>query len=246
MRTLPFTLLFSLFISLTAYTQDAAFMVELAAFNEYVELDYFQGIDNVQYHKDHNDIHRYFIGYYDTEEAAKAKEKEMEELGYNARVINILERQKRCAVSCAPSLQEILKKIRNIFFDFDKSFLRPEAISQLSQLTTLMYQNPGYVAVLHGHTDAKGSDEYNIALSRRRVDSAKDYLLRRGIPEDRIETEYFGKKRPVAKNELPGGRDTEVGRQFNRRVEILVKNNKGEILNDLVEDIDVPEYLKPE
>ena len=83
----------------------------------------------------------------------------------------------------------------------------------------MLENKPNYIVEIQAHTDSKGSQEYNEKLSERRAESAKRYLVKRGIAKDRIRTTWFGEINPVAKNELEGGTDTEQGRQFNRRVE---------------------------
>lgn len=135
-------------------------------------------------------------------------------------------------------LKEISPSIRNIFFDFDKSNIRDEAAIELDKCVNLLKKNPTYKVNIHAHTDAKGSDEYNQALSIRRRDAAIAYLKSHGISADRIDKAYYGESAPIALNELGDGSDNPVGRQLNRRVELSI-TEKGKLL-DLVEDIWVP------
>ncbi len=113
-----------------------------------------------------------------------------------------------------------------IFFDFNKSDLRAASKSELDKLVTIMKDNKDYVAVLKANTDGKGSDAYNEALSNRRADNAKAYLVNKGIDAARIKTSINGEKEPAAKNEV-GSQDSEAGRQFNRRVELYVEDKSG-------------------
>jgi len=69
---------------------------------------------------------------------------------------------------------------------------------------------------VEGYTDSKGSDTYNMDLSKRRANAVKNLLVQRGVAENRIEVVGFGETMPVATN------DTEAGRQKNRRVEIKI------------------------
>ena len=78
-----------------------------------------------------------------------------------------------------------------VHFDFDRSELRDDAIP-------ILQANPGVMIRVAGHTDERGSVEYNIALGQRRAASAKRYLTERGIAATRIETVSFGEGRPVA------------------------------------------------
>ncbi len=113
-----------------------------------------------------------------------------------------------------------------IFFDFNKSDLRAASKTELDELVTIMKDNKDYVAVLKANTDGKGSDAYNEALSNRRADNAKAYLVSKGIDGGRIRTSINGEKEPAAKNEV-GSQDSEAGRQFNRRVELYVEDKSG-------------------
>jgi outer membrane protein OmpA-like peptidoglycan-associated protein len=81
-------------------------------------------------------------------------------------------------------------------------------------------------------------------LSLRRANAAKAYLQKQGIAASRIKVSQFGEDDPIAKNELAGGRDTEEGRQLNRRVDLLVIDANGTVLNGIKEEINVPSDLK--
>ena len=104
----------------------------------------------------------------------------------------------------------------NIFYDFDKSTLRPESISELDRMVLLMSQNPTIKIELSSHTDNVGSNEYNITLSQARAQSVVDYLISKGISKDRLVAKGYGKSIPIATN------DTEEGRQLNRRTEFKI------------------------
>jgi outer membrane protein OmpA-like peptidoglycan-associated protein/uncharacterized protein YegP (UPF0339 family) len=113
-----------------------------------------------------------------------------------------------------------------IFFDFNKADLRSASQTELEQMAAILKKNPDYVAVLSAHTDSKGSDAYNDALSGRRATNAKQYLISKGIAAARIKTTMNGEKDPIAKNEV-GSKDTEQGRQYNRRVELYIQDKDG-------------------
>jgi len=80
--------------------------------------------------------------------------------------------------------------------------------------------------MIEGHTDGKGSDTYNQALSERRAIAVRASLTERGLPLDHLNIRGFGKTRPVAQNQFPDGADEPEGRQKNRRVEV-VRNTCG-------------------
>lgn len=103
-----------------------------------------------------------------------------------------------------------------ILFDFDSDALRDEARANLSEFAESMKEFEETNILIVGHTDAKGSEEYNQRLSDRRAASATNYLMERGMSADRINSVGRGETEPVASNE------TEEGRQKNRRVEVAI------------------------
>jgi peptidoglycan-associated lipoprotein len=85
-----------------------------------------------------------------------------------------------------------------IHFDFDRSELRDDARSTLDAKIPVLMANPDVTIRVAGHTDERGSVEYNIALGQRRAASAKRYLTERGVAANRVETVSFGEGRPVS------------------------------------------------
>jgi OOP family OmpA-OmpF porin len=104
----------------------------------------------------------------------------------------------------------------DVFFDFDKSVLKPEGKAKLDDLVGKLKTVALEVIIAIGHTDAIGSSEYNQKLSVRRAEAVKAYLVSKGIEPNRIYTEGKGKTQPIADNR------TAEGRAKNRRVEIEV------------------------
>ena len=86
--------------------------------------------------------------------------------------------------------------IDNIFYDFDKATLRPESTEALDELVTLLNENPNVTIELSAHCDYKGSAEYNKRLSQRRAESVVNYLIEKGIAQDRLSPVGYGKERP--------------------------------------------------
>ncbi len=103
-----------------------------------------------------------------------------------------------------------------MLFDFDKSVLKPETTQILDRLVVFMNENKDKGANLAGHTDSVGSEAYNQGLSERRVNSVKDYVVRKGVDSGRVSGQGFGESKPIAENK------TAEGRTKNRRVEIKV------------------------
>lgn len=101
-------------------------------------------------------------------------------------------------------------------FDFDKYNIRKDAQAKLDDLVSKLAGVNLEVIVAVGHTDSIGTEAYNLALSKRRSDAIKQYLVSKGIEANRIYTEGKGESQPIADNR------TAEGRQKNRRVEIEV------------------------
>jgi len=84
----------------------------------------------------------------------------------------------------------------DVFFDFDSSFLSNEAQEQLKQNAAWLGSNSEKKALIEGHCDSRGTSEYNLALGERRSASAKEYLVKLGVPSYRLESVSFGAERP--------------------------------------------------
>ncbi|MCU0356372.1 MAG: OmpA family protein [Cyclobacteriaceae bacterium] len=109
-------------------------------------------------------------------------------------------------------------RLNNIFFEYNKSDLLPESQTELNRLVDLMIEErPGMTVEVSGHTDNIGSASFNLALSRRRANSAKAYLVSKGVEAKRITTIGYGLSRPIASNDTE-----ENGRALNRRVEFRI------------------------
>ena len=110
----------------------------------------------------------------------------------------------------------------DVLFDFDSSILRPDAAPALERAAELLQSYPRAPLAIHGHTDAKGTDAYNDALSQRRAQAVAARLqpLAGGRT---LAVHGFGEQRPVAPNTRADGGDDPQGRQKNRRVEIVIQ-----------------------
>lgn len=112
----------------------------------------------------------------------------------------------------------------DILFDFDKADIRPDAAAALSSAADLLRQGVKGAVTVAGHTDAKGSDDYNLKLSEKRAESVKAWLVEQGgLGDLEFRLEGHGEARPVAPNAAPDGADDPAGRQRNRRVEIVYR-----------------------
>ena len=114
----------------------------------------------------------------------------------------------------------------DVLFDTGQAGLKPGADLVLGRLATYLSANPRTLILIEGHTDSRGSDDYNEALSERRAQAVADALAARGIAQDRLRTRGRGKAFPVASN------DTPEGRQQNRRVEIVLSDADGQFAQE--------------
>ena len=105
----------------------------------------------------------------------------------------------------------------DVYFDFDRSTLRPEALRLLDEAVAVLQKNPGRNLVIEGHTCNIGTAEYNLALGDRRAASVREYLTSRGIAAGRLETRSFGEERPKFDNAR------EETRRLNRRAALVVR-----------------------
>lgn len=104
-------------------------------------------------------------------------------------------------------------KMKPILFDFDSYKLKADGISALDKVATALSNHKEFGVQLDGHTDYIGSEEYNLKLSEKRANSAKGYLMNKGISDSRIRLQYFGESKPSIDNK------SKEGRAMNRRVE---------------------------
>lgn len=112
-------------------------------------------------------------------------------------------------------------ELENIYYDFDKANIRADAALELDKLYKVMKDNPGIKVELGSHTDARGSDSYNMSLSQRRATSAVNYLIEKGISEDRITAKGYGETQLT--NQCGNGvRCTSEQHQANRRTMIKI------------------------
>lgn len=107
--------------------------------------------------------------------------------------------------------------VENIFYDYNKADIRPDAATELDKLVQTLVDNPKITIELSSHTDQRGKDAYNLALSQRRANSAVAYIISKGIDKSRITAKGYGETRLVLKNAK-----TEPEYQRNRRTEFKV------------------------
>lgn len=98
-------------------------------------------------------------------------------------------------------IDELLSRIQDAYFDYDKHNLRPDAVNALQSdaqtLATIIRQYPAFKLVVEGHADERGSEEYNLALGDARAMKAKEYLVQLGLPAEQMNIVSYGKEKPV-------------------------------------------------
>jgi outer membrane protein OmpA-like peptidoglycan-associated protein len=103
-----------------------------------------------------------------------------------------------------------------VLFPFDSDQVLPAGRENLRQLANSLRDYPETEVLIVGHTDSQGADDYNLRLSNRRAESARQFLVAQGINGARIRTEGRGESEPVADN------TSDSGRAQNRRVEVAI------------------------
>jgi peptidoglycan-associated lipoprotein len=112
--------------------------------------------------------------------------------------------------------RKVALEFEDIHFDFDRFNLRPDALKIIDMWIASLQANPAVQVTIEGHCDSIGTQQYNLALGDRRANSARDYLISRGIAAGRIRTVSYGEDRPIDTN------DTAAGRARNRRAHLVI------------------------
>ncbi len=135
-------------------------------------------------------------------------------------------------------------RLNNILYDFNKSNIRTDAEQDLNLVLNYMVSYPDLVIELGSHTDAIGTDGANQRLSQRRAESAKNWLIEKGISGERIQAVGYGESQPIAENQFADGADNPEGRQLNRRTEFKIIGGPKFIVNQRVEKRVVKKEVK--
>lgn len=115
----------------------------------------------------------------------------------------------------------VLSVTSDVLFEFDSAALTPPARQTLAQIALVLVQGDDRAVQVVGHTDSKGSDDYNQRLSQERAASVVAFLTESDVPPDRLQAVGRGESEPVAENEVNGA-DNPEGRAQNRRVEFVL------------------------
>jgi outer membrane protein OmpA-like peptidoglycan-associated protein len=107
-------------------------------------------------------------------------------------------------------------RLKNIYFDFDKTTLKEESFPELNKVVDFLKRNASVEIEIAGHTDSKGTDDYNVNLSQGRSQSVVDYIVSQEIDSFRLTAHGYGEGKPIDTNE------SDAGRANNRRVEFTI------------------------
>ncbi|MEX0680508.1 MAG: OmpA family protein [Balneolales bacterium] len=151
----------------------------------------------------------------DAIEAGRRTEEASQRADLLARRVNELEAR--------PTDRGLVLTLGDVLFEFGKATMRSEGMTSMNDLSNFLLQYPERNVLIEGFTDNIGSESYNMELSRNRANSVKSDLVNRGIDESRIRIRGYGIQYPSASNA------TEDGRQKNRRVEVIISDQLGNI-----------------
>jgi len=149
----------------------------------------------------------------DAEQAQQqAQQAEQEKAELRAKLL----RQLNDVLQTRDTARGLVVNMSDVLFDSGKYTLKPVAREKLAKVAGVLLAYPGLKVEVDGYTDNVGGEELNETLSQKRADAVRDYLLQQGIPPDSLKARGFGEDSPIASN------DTSIGRQLNRRVELVL------------------------
>ncbi len=111
---------------------------------------------------------------------------------------------------------QMMMEFENVYFEFDRDVLTPDAKSALDVIAGFLTANPSVAVRITGHADAIGEPGYNRDLSERRAETVRAYLISRGVSDSRLSTVSYGEEQPAVPN------DSEANRALNRRAEFII------------------------
>ena len=127
------------------------------------------------------------------------------------------------------STDEVLADVfDNLNFEFGKAEIKKDSLPYLDKLADTLLKAKNWTIEIQGHTDDKGSDDYNLKLSQNRADAVKKYLISKGVSADTITSKGFGESVPLVAN------DIDANREKNRRVEFKITKPNNQVVTTIV------------
>jgi outer membrane protein OmpA-like peptidoglycan-associated protein len=152
-------------------------------------------------------------------DAAKAKNGDLQAQTDAAKLKNDALQAQLAALQAKPTDRGMVLTLGDVLFSSGRSDLKPGGVANLDRLASFLGQAPDRNVRIEGHTDDRGSQSMNQALSQKRAEAVALYLIGHGVASGRITSVGEGYNSPVADNA------TEAGRQANRRVEVIIQNS---------------------
>jgi outer membrane protein OmpA-like peptidoglycan-associated protein len=124
---------------------------------------------------------------------------------------------------------EVLEDVfDNLNFEFEKADIKKDSYPYLDNLADTLKKAKNWTIEIQGHTDDKGSSDYNMKLSQNRADAVKNYLITKGVMLDTITAKGFGESKPLVPN------DSDSNREKNRRVEFKITKPNNQVITTIV------------
>ncbi len=152
-------------------------------------------------------------------EIDKARQATLQAEQEKAQLRDQLREQLNLVLETRETARGLIVNMSDVLFDTGKFTLKPGAREKLAKISGIILAHPGLKIEVDGYTDNVGSDDFNQRLSEQRANSVQEYLVSQKVPSDAVTAMGFGKARPVSDN------GTAVGRQQNRRVELVVSGD---------------------
>ncbi|KMQ72841.1 OmpA family protein [Marinobacter subterrani] len=152
-------------------------------------------------------------------EAERARSAQAQAAAMSAREAEELQRQID-TLEAEATERGLVLTLGDVLFATGSAEIQGGTNQNLEKLVNFLKQYPDRQVLIEGHTDNVGSASFNLALSRQRAESVREFLISRGIESSRLSVSGYGFERPIASN------DTATGRQQNRRVEVVIENGE--------------------
>jgi outer membrane protein OmpA-like peptidoglycan-associated protein len=154
---------------------------------------------------------------------AQANESEAQRLAAEALARNQQLEAQLAEMAAKKTERGLIITLGDVLFSVDQARLNADGVRMVQRLATVLQQNPKRSVLVEGFTDSTGTTQHNQELSERRSMAVRDALLELGVPRGQIAVRGYGESYPVAPN------DTAMNRQLNRRVEIVLSDERGVI-----------------